>query len=74
MASGISTVVENLTQSHKFEGSNLATAFIGGRKKKKKSDSQLVKCSSTMVEDLTQSHKFEVKFKSCHSFNWRKKK
>ncbi len=36
MASGISTVVENLTQGHKFEGSNLAAAFIGLRKNKKK--------------------------------------
>ncbi len=31
-------MVENLTQSHKFEGLNTAAAFIGGRKNMKKFD------------------------------------
>ncbi len=35
MASGSSTVVENLTHGHKFGYLNTATAFTGGNKKEK---------------------------------------
>jgi hypothetical protein len=36
MASGSSTVVENLTHGHKFGDLNTAAAFTGGNKKRKK--------------------------------------
>jgi hypothetical protein len=59
MANCSSTVVENLTQGHKFEGLNTAAAFIGGRKSKQKGQSKLANCNSTVVENLTRGHKFK---------------